>query len=187
MIPKDLTYPFYGKSARFEIRPLTERDIDSWRPFFEDSDSLKYLSIPDSDDRSLTWINKQLVRYEQNSGGLHAVVNPLDQNVLAQVGLVEQETSDGPICEIAYHVLPKYRGQGIAGEVALFFRDYFFENGWGDEVSSIIAPKNLSSKRVAAKNGMSLVRVTEFKDIKVEVYSITKSEWLQLKNQNDDE
>jgi RimJ/RimL family protein N-acetyltransferase len=77
--------------------------------------------------------------------------------------------------------MPEFRGKGYAFEAAQKCRDFAFENQLADQLFSVILPGNDASVRVATKNGMKfLKRTVEDGDI-VDVYSISKVEWLNLK------
>ena len=79
--------------------------------------------------------------------------------------------------EIAYSILPQFRGQGFAVEAAKKCRDFAFENDFHDRLISIIHLENSNSKNVALKNGMTFKKQIEYSENTMDLFEIEKSDW----------
>jgi RimJ/RimL family protein N-acetyltransferase len=74
--------------------------------------------------------------------------------------------------EIGYSVLPKFWGRGYASEAALKCKNYAFEHNFSDVLMSMIHVDNISSKKVALRNGMTFEKKKIFN-----IFSIHKERW----------
>ena len=92
-----------------------------------------------------------------------------------QCGLTVQEVEGKNEVEIGYLFLRKYWGQGLATEAARAARDYGFNTlGYERLVSLIVPGKNLASRRVAEKVGLTLEKEVEKWGKRICVYAIRK-------------
>ena len=129
------------------------------------------------------WITMSLKRYEEGRYGLQALINKSDGELLGICGLLAQDVSDRDELEVGYHLFCKHWGKGFASEAAQLFRDYGFETTGAESIVSIIHPLNFLSKKVAARNGTKLAEKSgTFRGKEVDVFRITRDEWLQLKS-----
>jgi ribosomal-protein-alanine N-acetyltransferase len=81
--------------------------------------------------------------------------------------------------EIGYHLIPRYWGNGYATESAGAFKEMGFENNLAESIISIIDVKNLSSQKVAQRNGMTKEARTKFIDMDVYIYRIQREEYMK--------
>jgi RimJ/RimL family protein N-acetyltransferase len=91
-------------------------------------------------------------------------------------GLLIQHVDGVRELEIAYSLLPEYRGQGYASEAGKYCRDQAFENAWAASLISIIHVKNTPSMRVASRLGMTLDKTTRYKNNPVHIFRMDKAE-----------
>ena len=99
--------------------------------------------------------------------------------VIGYCGFFVQTVDDAEEVEIAYRIDPQYWGRGYASEAAQAVRDHAFRDLGFERVISLIVPKNLASRRVAERNGMTVWKQTNFRGFDVLVYAITRSQWEQ--------
>jgi RimJ/RimL family protein N-acetyltransferase len=66
----------------------------------------------------------------------------------------------------------------LATEAARAVRDYAFDILKLERVISLIHPENHASRRVAEKNGMMLEKVTQFRGLPAQVFSLRPGEFL---------
>ena len=118
------------------------------------------------------WIERQLKRYDEGSGGLLAVLDKSNEKFLGQCGLLIQEVDKVDELEVGYGFIPKYWGKGYATEAANAMIQYAFKNSLSSYLISLIHPDNLNSQNVAKKNGLNIWKPTEFKGINVDVWRI---------------
>lgn len=168
------------ESERLVTRKLTKNDAAIWADFFSDNEAIEFLPYNgpiSNSERAVEWVDKQINRYEENTYGLQALINKRTNDFVGQCGLLIQEVDDTKELEVGYHILKKYWGQGYAPEAARLFIDYAFKNNWAESIISIIDKRNLKSKRVAEKNGLEMEKQTTWRNITVEIFRITKSNW----------
>ena len=171
-------------SERLITRKLTKDDVDIWTTFFEDKDCAHFfptMGLPNAKARAEYWIEKQLLRYEENRFGLQALINKQSGEFVGQCGLLLQEVDNEPVLEIGYSLLKLHWHKGYATEAAKLFKDYAFETNFSNELVSIIDTKNISSQKVAAQNGMTNLKQTRFWDMDVFIFGISKTEWYDSK------
>lgn len=110
-------------------------------------------------------------------GGQNVLVSKETNQLVGQCGLLVREIDNSFEIEIAYSILQKFRGNGYAIESAKKCRDFAFENNFHDRLVSIIIPENKSSKNVAERNGMKLMKRINYGSKQMDLFQITKLEW----------
>ena len=166
------------QSPRLSTRFLTWDDIDQWSTFFDDPDSSAFLpdyGVRDSHERATHWIERQLMRYENQLYGLQALIDKSTGAFIGQCGLITQDVEDKSEVEVGYHILNQYRGNGYAPEAARLFIDFAFGHHQSDSVISMIDVRNTNSQRVAEKNGLKRERQIEWKGLDIYIYRIQKA------------
>jgi len=165
---------FEQETERLYFRKLTVEDIPKWRPFFDNNDSLPYLGIDLSkplDVIAREWIEIQFQRYADFGIGHLAISEKITNTFIGVGGLLPRELKNQPEYEIAYSLLPQYRGKGYATEIAKQLRVFGEANIQSKRLISIIHVDNKPSARVAIKNGMHIAEKTKFAGMPVEIYS----------------
>lgn len=174
-----MKYLLKGESSeRLDFRMVTQADYNDWMPFFKDTAVATFLALdPKMTSKELCdfWFEKVFNRYENNMGGMNALIDKLTGKMVGQAGLLVQTVEGETVLEIGYSLLPEYWGKGYAFEAANKLKTHAFEKGYASELVSIIHPDNEPSKRVAIKNGMTLLKtVAEYNGIPAEVYQVKK-------------
>ena len=123
------------------------------------------------------WFEITENRYKNNLGGMNVLIDKASDEFIGQCGLLIQEVDGIQELEIGYSILPDHRNKGYATEAAQKCRDYAFENNFTDSLISIIHAENLRSEKVAKKNGMTFNKKTIFKEMPVNIFRITKTDW----------
>jgi ribosomal-protein-alanine N-acetyltransferase len=170
---KITNYPGHFSSKRLHYRPLVLEDALRWSAFFEFAEATAYFPMHMRGSgylRALHWIEKQIMRYRDGSGGLMALVNEAGEFV-GQCGLLVQHLDGRDHIEIGYHVLPDYWGQGYATEAANFFRIFAQKQHPQEHIISIIHPENQASRKVALRNSMQLWKRTVWHNLEAEIYA----------------
>lgn len=86
-------------------------------------------------------------------------------------GLLRQQLEGVAELEVGYHLLPEYRGRGLASEAARGVMAYAFERLGADRIISIILPDNAASIGVARRNGLAYERPARFRGLDVVIYA----------------
>ncbi|WP_093673213.1 GNAT family N-acetyltransferase [Tenacibaculum sp. MAR_2009_124] len=138
------------------------------------------LESPDSECKK--WYEKQFYRYENDLGGMNALIEKQSGKLIGYCGLLIQTVDEKKELEIGYSLLPKFWKKGLASEAALKCRDFAFENDLTDSIISIISLTNKPSEKVAIKNGMTIDKRTMYHGNEVNIFRISKSQWQKLNN-----
>lgn len=145
-------------SERLKTRFLNRVDIPLWEPFFEDNESIRFLMHRNdltNLELSQNWINRQLLRYQNGTFGLQALIDKKSKMVVGHSGLLIQKLNNRMEVEVGYHILPKFRKQNYATESVKLFIDFAFNNGLTSSLICMIDPNNEASIKVAQKCGFA--------------------------------
>lgn len=169
----------HEKSERLNFRLLQENDFDIWLPFFESSDTARFLAMdPNNTKEELCkfWFDKVFNRYENDLGGMNVLIDKSTGEFIGQCGLLVQEVESQTRLEVGYSILPQFCGKGYAAEAAIKCKKFAFENNFTTSLISIIHPENIASEKVALKNGMSLIKQIEgdFHGVSANLFQIDK-------------
>lgn len=145
------------ETERLLLRPLTAADGEALSGILQDEDVMYAYEGAFSDEEVQAWLDKQLLRYEQDGVGLYAVILKESGAFIGQCGLTMQDIPTGRVLEIGYLFRKAYWHQGYATEAATAWRDYAFEQLAAEEVFAIIRQSNIPSQNVAKRLGLSPV------------------------------
>ena len=170
------------QTDRILFRRVQHTDYNQWLPFFQDPITFLHWVEPrkSPEDACEKWIQKQLHRYENNLGGMNALIERQSGDLLGYCGLLVQSVDGVEELEVGYSLLPRFWKNGYASEAAIKCRNYAFERNLSGSLISIISVTNEPSKRVAHNNGMKCEKTTTYRDNKVDIFRITGMEWEQL-------
>ncbi|MBC8770412.1 GNAT family N-acetyltransferase [Arenibacter sp. BSSL-BM3] len=166
------------ETERLKFRLLKTEDFDSWVNLFKSDKVAEYLDL----DPKLTepelcqiWFDKAFHRYENDLGGMNVLIDKKTNRLVGQCGLLVQTIENRERLEIGYSILPEFWKNGFAIEAATKCKDYAFENNFADSLISMIHLDNLSSEKVALRNGMTL----EKKIKSFNIFRVDKESWNQ--------
>lgn len=162
-------------SHRLIYRKLKKSDFEDWLPFYHNAQSTKYWKgLPqDPEVACKEQFDRIFERYENNLGGMNALVNTNTKKLVGMCGLLIQTVDGIQELEIGYSMLPEYRLKGYAFEAAHKCKVYAFENRLANSLISIIHTANIPSQKVALKNGMYLDKTTSYKNNPVHIYRVS--------------
>ncbi len=173
----------HQETERLLFRKLENSDFDHWLELFEDEHTTKMLGMENfktPKERCEKWFEWTFHRYENNLGGQNVLISKETQQLIGQCGLLVREVENKFELEIAYSILPEFRGQGFAIEAATKCKDFAFENNLHNRLVSIIIPENKDSKNVALKNGMAFKRSIDYSGKVMDLFQIDKQDWENL-------
>lgn len=172
----------HQQTTRLLFRKIERADFDQWLSFFEDPQTSQHWISEDkpAHTQCYDWYQRQQQRYDENLGGMNALIEKSTGTLVGHAGLLIQQVDGQTEMEVAYSLLPAHWGKGYAAEAALKCRDYAFENSFAKSLISIISVTNTPSISVALRNGMHVGHETVYKGNKVKIFRIAHDAWLRL-------
>jgi len=171
-------------SQRLAYRPITQNDFEEWLALFDQEEVAIFIGLDQSlSKRTLCerWFEKVFHRYENNLGGMNAIIDAESGVLVGQCGLLIQDIEGEQMIEVGYSMLPKFWGKGYASEAAQAHRNHAFENNLANELISVVHVDNIRSAKVAMNNGMRIVKSFIEKDgMPINLFRITREEYLCL-------
>ena len=174
-----MKYLLEQETPRLLFRKIHPSDFDQWLPFFEDSRTHQHWISEYKPPRVQCeeWYRRQQQRYDENLGGMNAVVEKSSRKLIGHAGLLIQTVDGQTEMEVAYSLLPVFWGNGYATEAATTCRDYAFENNFTSSLISIISIANTPSINVALRNNMQVDKETVYNRNRVKIFRITRDVW----------
>lgn len=142
------------ETSRLALREMTMDDYIEISEILQDKKTMYAYEHAFSDSEVQDWINRQLERYEKYGFGLWAAILKETGKLIGQCGITMQDAGGKEVMEIGYLFNRCFWHKGFAFESAKACKEYAFEKLNAREVCSIIRTNNLSSQRVAIRNGM---------------------------------
>ncbi|WP_318311680.1 GNAT family N-acetyltransferase [Flagellimonas crocea] len=163
-------------TERLIFRKLEASDFEDWLPFYHNPKSTQYWEgLPtDPIEACRTQFDRVFERYENDLGGMNALISKETGALVGICGLLVQTVDDIQELEIGYSILPKFWLQGYAFEAAQECKEFAFENNFADTLISIIHVDNVPSQKVAQKNGMHLDKTTAYKNNPVHIFRVNR-------------
>nr|WP_293301961.1 GNAT family N-acetyltransferase [Allomuricauda sp.] len=164
-------------TERLLFRSIQPSDFDDWLPFYHEPKSTQYWDGLPSDpvEACQLQFDRIFERYENDLGGMNALVLQETGQLAGICGLLVQTVDQMEELEIGYSVLPQFWQQGFAIEAAQKCKEFAFEHHFADSLISIIHVDNVPSQKVALKNGMHLQKTTSYKDNPVHIFRVDRA------------
>lgn len=143
-------------TARLRFRHMTDDDLDAMADLLGDPRVMTYYPAPKTRTEAAGWIRWSQDGYATHGFGLW-VVETLDGGFVGDCGLTWQQVKGERRLEVGYHVRPELQGRGLATEAAAACRDHARDVLGAPELVAIIHARNVPSRRVAEKIGLTHV------------------------------
>jgi RimJ/RimL family protein N-acetyltransferase len=166
---------FIPETARLRFREFVPEDADALALILSDAETMRY--YPTLFDRAGVeeWIARNRRRYAADGHGLWAMILKSTEEVIGDCGVTMQRVEGVDELEVGYHLRRDCWGCGYATEAARACRDWAFANRDAGYVISLIRPENLPSCRVAERNGMTLWKEINWRELPHRVYRVERS------------
>ncbi len=167
------------ETERLIFHKIQESDFTQWLEFFKDPRASEHW-IEEKETPEIEcakWYKKQFWRYENDKGGMNALIEKASGKLVGHCGLLVQTVDNIIELEIGYSFLPEFWNKGYASEAAKYCRDFAFKNNLADSLISIISITNMPSQNVALKNGMRVEKTTMYNENRVNIFRIHKNDW----------
>lgn len=159
------------ETKRLVLRPMLESDFDSLYCIFTDTKVMASFDHPPfTREQMERWLKRNLTHQDEFGYGLFSVILKETGEIIADCGLEQMEDMGG--AELGYDFRSEFWNQGYATEAAAAVRDYAFDVLKLPQLISLIRVRNLASKRVAEKVGMTLAEEFTRYDIRYWKYSL---------------
>lgn len=145
------------ETERLLLREMRQTDYADLCGILQDEKVMYAYGGAFTDAETREWFDRQTARYEENGFGLCAVILKENGEMIGQCGLTLQDWKGMTVLEIGYLFKRAYWHRGYATEAASACREYAFNTLDADEVFSIIRDTNTASRRVAERNGMTVI------------------------------
>ena len=168
------------ETERLKFRRLEKTDFDDWVSLFFNENDVKFLgmdNINSPKERCECWFKYTFDRYNNDLGGQNVLIDKKTNKLIGQSGLLVREIDGKREIEVAYSILPIYRGCGFATEAATKCRDFAFSNRLSEQLISIIHEENVASENVAINIGMEKLKSGIFNGMPVNFFHITFDKW----------
>lgn len=143
------------ETERLNLREIDQSDFRALCNILQDPNAMYAYEGAFSDEEVQEWLDRQILRYKKWGFGLWAVILKETGEMIGQCGLTMQPWKDGEVLEIGYLFNRAFWHKGYATEAAKACKRYAFEVLKAEEVCSIIRDTNISSQKVALRNGMT--------------------------------
>ena len=160
------------RTDHLELRPLALDDLDELASMLGDAEALLHWGPPLSREESRSWIERNLRRYQDDGFGRCAIILRSTGELVGDCGLARMLLEGRPEVELGWIVRRGHQGKGIATEAAAAWRDYAFGTLGLERVVSMVSEKNVASRRVAEKLGMTVEREAMMDGLPHLMYSV---------------
>ncbi|MFP3878717.1 GNAT family N-acetyltransferase, partial [Bacillus paralicheniformis] len=142
------------KTDRMILRKMRRDDAENLLEIFSDPTAMEY--YPSTKNEKQQWIDWTLENYEKHGTGLWVAEHKQTGEFLGQCGIVPQEVEGSDEMEIGYLFKRSVWKNGYATEAASACKQYGFESFHLKKIVSLPDAKNLPSRKVAERIGMTL-------------------------------
>ena len=161
------------------LRSFREEDMDAMAQLFANPDFMRFsLGVFTERKQTIAFIEKVIGWDRAGIPSQFAVVPRGQDAIIGYCGFFYHPEHGIEDIEIGYRLNPDYWKRGLITEAAHAVGDHGFRDRKLSRVISLIHPKNIPSRRVAEKNGMTVENKITFRGFPTLVYAITRQEWL---------
>jgi [ribosomal protein S5]-alanine N-acetyltransferase len=158
------------ETDRLLLREFVPEDADALAAVLGDPVAMQYYPSPFARAEVENWIRRNRARYLNDGFGLWAMVLKATGELIGDCGVYTREVEGSFGFELAWHVRRDHWNHGYATEASRECLDYAFATLACERVIALVRPENLSSCRVAEKNGMRCDRMIFWRGYDHRVY-----------------
>jgi ribosomal-protein-alanine N-acetyltransferase len=168
------------QTSRLVLRPFTENDIDRFHEILIEKDMLRYFPKTDPPpwDKVQTMVLGIIKHWNERGYGLWAVEPKSPRVLMGRCGL--QYLPDTDEIEVDGLLSREAWNKGYATEAAKASLRYGFHELKLDFVVGIVHPKNMASRRVLEKIGMTLSERKQYFGMDCYRYVLERDQYLRV-------
>jgi [ribosomal protein S5]-alanine N-acetyltransferase len=157
------------ESERLVLRPLTEDDWDQYLPIHTDPDVMRFVGGRYDEEFVRQRFERMCSQWIERGLGHWATFEKQSEKLVGAVGLMQHDdwTATPYNIEVGWLIGKDYWNRGYATEAAQPFVPYAFDRLGIERLICIVAPENISSRRVAEKIGFRAAGETFWRDHQV--------------------
>lgn len=144
------------ETERLILRDMIEDDAEELLCIFSDPIAMKYFGVIFDRARMDKWVRSNLDHQDKHGFSLYSVVLKDNSEVIGDCGLETDEIDGKFIVGIGFDFRRAYWGNGYATEAAIAVLKFGFAQFEFDSIYGWIDPKNVPSRRVAERIGMTM-------------------------------
>jgi len=160
------------QTSRLTLREFEPEDSNALARVLSDAETMRYYPAPYGRVGVEQWIASNRERYKEDGVGLWAMESKETRELIGDCGIIRQQVDGDHLYEIGYHLRRDFWHRGLATEAAIACREWAFQHLKTERLISLIRPENLPSRRVAERNGMTLWKEINWRDLPHYVYSV---------------
>ncbi|TWH49443.1 GNAT family N-acetyltransferase [Sporomusa sp. KB1] len=146
------------ETSRLILRKLCLDDYQGISKILQDIEVMYAWEHAFSDQEVTDWINENLMRYARDGYSYWAVIEKSSEQLVGVCGIIAESTDNEDHVGIGYIFNKAFWHQGLAFESANACKNYAFRTLKISELTAQIRPENFSSRNVAEKLGMSVIK-----------------------------
>lgn len=163
------------ETERLLLREFQPEDADALLKVLGDPVTMQYYPAPFPRCEVEHWIRRNRARYHDSGFGLWAMLLKAKGELIGDCGFFVRSVEGEFEYELGWHVRRDCWNKGYATEAARHCIEYAFSRVGPERMIALIRPENLSSCRVAEKNGMRCERVIFWRGYNHCVYSKSRA------------
>lgn len=146
------------ETQRTYLRHISQSDFDEIAAVLGDIEVMYAWEHAFSEAEIRDWISENIIRYSRDGYSYLAVVLKDTGRIIGVCGLLKEEADNQEYIGIGYIFQKAFWHQGLAFECARACKNYAFDILHVPLLTAQIRPDNTSSRKVAEKLGMSVIK-----------------------------
>jgi ribosomal-protein-alanine N-acetyltransferase len=168
------------ETARLRLRMWRDEDLDAYARMCADPEAMRYISggATRTREQCEATIARFVRAWEERGYGMWAAEEKETGELIGRVGLLyHADWPEDHKTEVGWQVDRSRWGRGLATEGALASLRYGFEEARLERIISLAVPRNLASRRVMEKAGLSFRGERRWRDVDLVWYAIDRRDW----------
>jgi RimJ/RimL family protein N-acetyltransferase len=146
------------ETPRLILRKISTGDYQGISRILQDAEVMYAWGHAFSDQEVTAWINENIMRYERDGYSYWAVIEKSSGQLIGVCGIIAESADNEEYVGIGYIFNKAFWHQGLAFESANACKSYALRTLEIPELTAQIRPENFSSRNIAEKLNMSVIK-----------------------------